>query len=185
MQARSRLAGHSLHVGLQRTLNRHPDSCYQCDPHPRTPLPSSAGGASGRSHAGGKPSLGLWGRCAGCGLPLAAPPQIVTAQDMMLGLENALLWFYSCMTADRHSRSAVQMGFCAFKVWKISQAHAGADQCKQQEVLEQRCGKSTCVSIKQNSSGICQAETGHLVIICFEKQGESAVAICLYLQVLH
>ena len=80
VQAGSRLAGHSPHGGLQRILNRHPDSCCQCDPHPRTPLPSSAGGASGRCRAGGKPSLGLWGRCAGCGLPLAAPLQIVTAQ---------------------------------------------------------------------------------------------------------
>jgi len=90
VQARSRLAGHSLHGRLQRTLNRHPDSCCQCDPHPRTPHPSSGGGASGRCHAGGTPSLGLWGRCAGYGLPLAAPLQIVTAQTKMLRLGKCI-----------------------------------------------------------------------------------------------
>ena len=68
------------------------------------------------------------------------------------------------MTADSHSKWAVRMGFYAYKVCKMLQAHAGADQCKQQDILEQRWGKSTYISNKPNSSGMWPAETGeHLL----------------------
>ncbi len=90
------------------------------------------------------------------------------------------------MIADRQFKQVVQTGFCVYKVCKMSQAHAGADQCKQQEGLEQCCGM--CVSIKQNTEWHLEGKNKQALVLwstCFVAQSKSAVAVCLYLQVFH